>query len=371
MAPQQLVLKPPRDWQVFEDLCHALWEREWRCATIQKHGRSGQAQRGVDIYGKPDGGAHTHGIQCKAKSSTAGGIAALTIQEIRREVEQAKTFGPPPLKGLIIATTAESDVNIQASVRKLSEQHVGQGLFTIDVLAWPEIVARLTRHEDVLERFYHDASLRWKGMAQKVDEIHRRAIGGQASRNIPSRRPVIVPVTIKPLSRVKHLREHIISEHLLAWPRQDDCLDPQKWGHLGDPRIEPQTSGIPTTLVAVTSEDEYRGAVSIVPYDLTHELYRGLGPWMGGLLVHPNYRGKRIGESLVSECVQLAAAMGIEKLYLFTEGRDVGVDWYRGLGWRVHVVIPDFWDGHTNERRTVMLIRPSDIFPSATRHPYG
>jgi len=176
MARQQLVLHPPRDWQVFEEICHSLWEREWKCATIQQHGRSGQAQHGVDIYGKPDGGAHYHGIQCKAKSSAAGRIAALSVKDIRREVEEARTFAPP-LKGLIIATTAASDVKIQTIVRKLSEEHVRQGLFTIDVLAWPEIVARLVQHEDLLERFYPGASARWKGMAQQVDELHRRAMG--------------------------------------------------------------------------------------------------------------------------------------------------------------------------------------------------
>ena len=345
-------------------ICHALWEREWACATIQQHGRSGQKQRGVDIYAKPNGGAHYHGIQCKAKSSTADRIAKLTVAEIRREVEEAKTF-VPPLKSLIIATTAPSDVKIQASVRKLSEEHVGLGLFTIDVLAWPEIVARLARHEDVVERFYPGVSARWKGMAQQVDEMYSRAMGGRASRNVPSRRRVIAPVTIKPLSGVKHLRERIISEHLLAWPRPQNFLNSKKWGHLGDPEIEPQDRGIPTTLVAVTAEGEYRGAVSIIAYDLTHELYRALGPWMGGLLVHPGYRGKGIGENLVSACVQLAAAMEIRKLYLFTEGRDVGVNWYSSLGWRVQVEVPDFWDGHTNERRTVMIINPSDIFQGA------
>jgi GNAT superfamily N-acetyltransferase len=193
-------------------------------------------------------------------------------------------------------------------------------------------------------------------------------VRGRASRNASSRRRVIVPVTIKPLSKVPHLREAIIREHVRAWPRPGNFLDPKKWGYLGDPPRELQTVGLPSTLVAVTSEDEYRGAVSIVSYDLTHELYRGLGPWMGGLLVHPNYRGKGIGESLVSECVQLAAAMGIERLYLFTEGRDVGVDWYRSIGWRVHVKIPDFWDGHTNEQRTVMIIRPADV---STGHSNG
>jgi GNAT superfamily N-acetyltransferase len=172
------------------------------------------------------------------------------------------------------------------------------------------------------------------------------------------RRRSIAPVTIKPLSDVPQLREAIIRQHVQEWPRPGNCLDPKKWGYLGEPPGKLQTGGVPSTLVAVTSEDAYRGAVSIVPYDLTHELYRSLGPWLGGLLVHPHYRHAGIGKSLVSRCVQLAAEMGIERLYLFTEGRDVGVAWYKSNGWQVHVKIPDHWDGHTNEQRTVMFIRP-------------
>jgi GNAT superfamily N-acetyltransferase len=352
--PEQFDLNPPRDWTTFEKLCRALWAREWACETVQLHGRSGQKQHGVDIYATPYGGADYYGIQCKAKSSAGGMIANLTDADIREEVEKAKTF-VPRLKKYIIATTAASDVEIQASVRKLSEEHVRQGLFTIDVLAWPEIVARLAHHEEVLEVYYPGASARWKVLARKVDEMHDLATG----------RRVRVPVTITPLSEVKHLRERIVSEHLRVWPRPHNCLDPRKWGHLGDPNIEPQHHGIPTTLVAVTAEGEYRGAVSIIAYDLNHELYQGRGPWMGGLLVHPEYQHKGIGENLASACVQLAAAIGIKKLYLFTEGLDVGVNWYSSLGWRVQVEIPVFWDGHTNERRTVMTVNPSEIFPGA------
>jgi hypothetical protein len=57
---------------------------------------------------------------------------------------------------------------------------------------------------------------------------------GQASRNNASRRRVRVPVTIQPLCKVQHLREHVLRHHLEEWPRPGNCLDPQKWGHLGD-----------------------------------------------------------------------------------------------------------------------------------------
>ena len=46
-------LNPPANWNDFEDLCHKLWRSIWGDPNTQKHGRRGQAQHGVDIYGKP------------------------------------------------------------------------------------------------------------------------------------------------------------------------------------------------------------------------------------------------------------------------------------------------------------------------------
>ena len=46
-------LNPPANWNDFEDLCHKLWRSIWGDPNTQKHGRKGQAQHGVDIYGKP------------------------------------------------------------------------------------------------------------------------------------------------------------------------------------------------------------------------------------------------------------------------------------------------------------------------------
>ena len=54
-------LPPPRDWQVFEDLCCKLWRRLWNDPNAQKHGRAGQKQHGVDVFGQPDGGPHWEG----------------------------------------------------------------------------------------------------------------------------------------------------------------------------------------------------------------------------------------------------------------------------------------------------------------------
>jgi hypothetical protein len=153
MDPQQLDLAPPKNWQDFEDLCQELWQREWNCLAIQKHGRSGQDQKGVDIYGKPDGDSRYHGIQCKLKSRQGSKDSRLTHDEIMREVSAADSF-EPPLAELIIATTAPSDARIQKFARELSVKRVKQRVFAVEVLAWQEIVLRLAKYPDLIGRFW-------------------------------------------------------------------------------------------------------------------------------------------------------------------------------------------------------------------------
>ncbi len=64
-AAMKLDLPTPRDWQSFEDLCRDLWAELWGDPNAQKHGRTGQKQRGVDIFGQPGSGADWEGVQCK------------------------------------------------------------------------------------------------------------------------------------------------------------------------------------------------------------------------------------------------------------------------------------------------------------------
>jgi hypothetical protein len=173
MDVQQLDIPPPTNPQDFENLCHAIWECEWSCPTIQRNGRSGQKQRGVDIFGQPHGDSRYHGIQCKVKSGDTAGRPTLTRSEIDHEVAEAKFF-EPALARLIIATTAPQDAALQQYARELSEQHARAGLFPVAVLAWPEIKARLAKHEKVLARFYPGASSSSRQIKEDVSAIRDR-----------------------------------------------------------------------------------------------------------------------------------------------------------------------------------------------------
>lgn len=130
-------LRKPENWQDFETLSKKLWGEIWDCPEIKKHGRSGQNQMGVDIYGIPKGEKDFYGIQCKGKDEYTH--KQLTKKEILSDVEEAKNFKPPLIK-LYIVTTANKDIKIEQFVRQLNLDQTKKGLFEVHLFSWEDIV---------------------------------------------------------------------------------------------------------------------------------------------------------------------------------------------------------------------------------------
>ena len=80
--PSDLQVSPPTDWQPFERMMADLFEAKWG-SRAYLHGRTGQSQAGVDIYGKPDGTGRHHGLQCKRRDAYAQ--QTVTIKELKAE----------------------------------------------------------------------------------------------------------------------------------------------------------------------------------------------------------------------------------------------------------------------------------------------
>lgn len=76
-------IQPPKYWQEFETLCADLWTQIWNDPNTQMHGRQGQEQHGVDVYGRPDRGEMYAGVQCKGKDINYGKEVSET--ELREE----------------------------------------------------------------------------------------------------------------------------------------------------------------------------------------------------------------------------------------------------------------------------------------------
>ena len=135
-------------------MCFDLYSRLWKTNGAEMHGRHGQPQPGVDVFGTDnyEGGRFT-GVQCKGKDQDYGG--ALSEDELRAEIKKAETF-VPPLNVFVIATTAPNDVKIQKIARTISKQRTEKGLFEVRVQGWDTLQRLITNHREVLTLHFPD-----------------------------------------------------------------------------------------------------------------------------------------------------------------------------------------------------------------------
>jgi hypothetical protein len=122
------VLPIPKAWDEFEEITLDALKIKWDNPDLQKNGRSGQAQAGVDIFGK-DYFFKEVGVQCKKYENT------LTIKTIKQEITKAEKF-IPSLDIFYVATTQPNDAKLQKEIRLVSKERVRNGKFPIGILFW-------------------------------------------------------------------------------------------------------------------------------------------------------------------------------------------------------------------------------------------
>jgi GNAT superfamily N-acetyltransferase len=87
---------------------------------------------------------------------------------------------------------------------------------------------------------------------------------------------------------------------------------------------------IPLLLLAIEG-DRVVGAAELKPHEML-SVYPEKEPWLGGVFVAPESRGKGIASQLAARIAGIARAFGVEQLYLQTTALDGGL--YARLGWR-------------------------------------
>ena len=168
-------IAPPKSWVVFENLCLALFRELWDDPLAKKHGRTGQAQDGVDIFGRPHGvGSEWVGVQCKGKEEGYGAKASLS--EFNRELVKAEGF-TPKLNKWIFATTSPSDASLQKACREIAQERSASGKFEVDFLSWDDIQGLLPRFPSVLRDFYPEHAFDFPGILERLEDLPVR-LGG-------------------------------------------------------------------------------------------------------------------------------------------------------------------------------------------------
>lgn len=152
--PTRLNTNFPRltDPDEFETMVRDICALEWGDPHTDKHGRRGQKQHGVDVYGRPaDRGGAYRGAQCKLRTKGE----QLTEAVIEAEVAEARNFRHP-LDRLILVTDAPRDRHTQILVDQISEREIASGGFQVAIWFWDNVTERLAAHRRLIVKYYPD-----------------------------------------------------------------------------------------------------------------------------------------------------------------------------------------------------------------------
>lgn len=176
--------QPPLYWQQFEDLAHGMLGEVYNIPDAQQFGRPGQAQNGVDVYGRSKRYGMI-GVQCKrlsdldpkGKPYPGGPISRRFLWDAATEALAFK----PDLSLWILATTARRDTTVQGYVNELNERwDAEQRDRRALVWSWDECIAYLNSFPE-LQRWYYEDVIKVRG-AKDLDEVILTTIAMAFSR---------------------------------------------------------------------------------------------------------------------------------------------------------------------------------------------
>jgi len=164
--------QPPLYWQQFEDLAVGMLREVYNVPDARAYGRPGQAQNGVDVYGKSRYGMI--GIQCKRLSDRdengnpyPGGPISRAF--LRHAAAESLAF-KPKLSLWVLATTARRDTRVQGYVDELNQEWEDEQLGRRAILwSWDECISYLNTFP-LLQRWYYQDVIKVRG-AKDLDEV--------------------------------------------------------------------------------------------------------------------------------------------------------------------------------------------------------
>lgn len=133
MVQTSLEYPLPTDDEPFETFCLELFRTHLDAPLLQRYGRKGQKQHGVDLAGVMKGGLQV-GVQCKARARNR----MVSASDLDKEVTKAKLFRPK-LDRFLLATTAPRDAALQSHAANLTRDHEQRGIFSVYVLAFEDL----------------------------------------------------------------------------------------------------------------------------------------------------------------------------------------------------------------------------------------
>ncbi|MDO9528418.1 MAG: hypothetical protein Q7J27_04570 [Syntrophales bacterium] len=141
------------DPTVFENLCRDLWKNDSANDPVCFNGRPGQAQDGVDVYGRNTLTGEWFGLQCKVRAENN----TLSKNEIDAEIAKARNFNPS-LRRYYLCTTLKRDAVLQEIERTITDELATENrTLSFQIVFWNDIEEKLKEESNIniYCRYYH------------------------------------------------------------------------------------------------------------------------------------------------------------------------------------------------------------------------
>jgi GNAT superfamily N-acetyltransferase len=136
-------------------------------------------------------------------------------------------------------------------------------------------------------------------------------------------------LTISLLADKAQYIPHVAQLRWREWGHSPAPEDAEFW--LDTTRQEAGRDDVPVTLVAIADDGALLGAVGLTERENV-EPEPGESPWVAGMIVSPESRGRGVGRSLLRELRHWAVAHGFVEAWVATETASA---FYERCGWTV------------------------------------
>jgi GNAT superfamily N-acetyltransferase len=136
-------------------------------------------------------------------------------------------------------------------------------------------------------------------------------------------------ISVELLGNKKNLIPAIGEMRWKEWGHPPESEDLQWWIDIS--AKEAGIESLPITWVAIDRAENAVGAVGLSVYDVTR--WKDRSPWIVGMIVQKNLRGKGIGSFLLAELEKWIVSRGNNEVWVATG--DHAVDFYRKLGMEI------------------------------------
>lgn len=139
---------PPKNDKEFEEMIRDIFAAHWNDPDTKIFGRSGQEQRGIDVYGRPNQQDSWFGIQCKVRKT-----GKLPRETLEAEIKLTRSFRHK-LHTYIFVTTHPRDTKLQEIVEELDEAETSIGSFRVQIKFWEDVCSLLAENINIARKYY-------------------------------------------------------------------------------------------------------------------------------------------------------------------------------------------------------------------------